>query len=88
MKVPKFLKCKDKNEVLCDHNEYCPVYLSYLGKYGENSEKVKLCKNPNVHYCKKYNLINESEWVKLSIEEKLKIIEDMELLKYIKKRED
>lgn len=78
----------NNEDTTCGQSEHCPIYLSYLGKYGENSEEIKLCKNSNVHYCKKYNLINESEWVKLSIDEKMKIIEDMELLKFIKKRED
>ena len=78
--------CKKEKKVECDHNEYCPIYLSYLGEYGESSKEVKYCKNSNVKYCTKYNLINDKNWTKISTEEKLEIIKDMDLLKYINKR--
>lgn len=44
---------KSKKEVLCDQSEHCPIYLSYLGKYGKDSEEIKICKNPNKVYCRK-----------------------------------
>jgi hypothetical protein len=28
----------------CKHDEYCPLYLSYLG---ENLDELKYCKNSN-----------------------------------------
>jgi hypothetical protein len=73
-------------EIDCDHNEYCPIYLSYLGEYGNNSEKIKYCKNSNVHFCKKYNLINDTLWNKMNKEEKLKLLKDMNLINFIKNR--
>lgn len=33
---------KGKKEVICDHSEHCPIYLSYLGKYGEDSNEIKM----------------------------------------------
>ena len=79
---------KHKKDDTCDQSEHCPIYLAYLGKYGENSEEIKMCKNPSVHYCKKYNLINPTEWDKLTVEEKLKLVKDMEILNFIKKKND
>jgi len=79
---------KPEIETACDQNEHCPLYLAYLGKYGENSEEIKMCKNANVHFCTKYSLINPNEWTDLSTDEKLKVVEDMQLINYIKKKED
>ena len=70
----------------CAHDEHCPIYLSYLGKYGEHSEEVKLCKNPNTQYCKKYQLINQTDWEQMTIEEKLKVVKDMNIIEYIDKK--
>lgn len=77
---------KGKKEVICDHSEHCPIYLSYLGKYGEDSKEIKMCKNPNKVYCRKYNLIDQNEWNKMSTDEKIKLIKDMDLIKYIDKK--
>lgn len=66
----------------CKHDEYCPLYLSYLG---ENIDDTKYCKNSNNQYCTKYRLLNEDEWKKLPKEEKLNIIQKMNLFNFIKK---
>lgn len=39
----------------CKHDEYCPLYLSYLG---ENIDDLKYCRNSNNQYCTKYRLLN------------------------------
>lgn len=66
----------------CKHDEYCPLYLSFLG---ENNEDIKYCKNSNNQYCIKYRLINDDdEWKKLPKDEKLKIIQKINLINFIK----
>jgi len=75
-----------KKEIECDQDTYCPIYLSYLGKYGDNNDETKHCKNKNKHYCKKYRLIDETEWKKLSDAEKMKIVIDMHLIDFIDKK--
>lgn len=77
---------KGKKEVICDQSEHCPIYLAYLGKYGENSKEVKICKNPNKIYCRKYNLIDQNEWNKMGIKDKINLVKEMDLLKYIDKK--
>lgn len=80
-KIMNFLRGKKE----CDHSEHCPIYLSYLGEYGKNSKKVKYCKNKNNKYCTKYKLVDQNEWSKSSLEEKLKIIKEMNLVKFLNK---
>ena len=77
-KINIFKKTKE-----CKQDEYCPIYLSYLGKYEDYSEEIKLCKNPNKQYCKKYRLIDQTEWKKLETEEKIKIVKDMCLIEFV-----
>jgi len=74
-----------KNETLCEHDEHCPIYLSYLGKYNEGSPQLNNCKNANVQFCKKYRLYNEDEWKKLNKVDKMKIIKDMYLIDFVEK---
>lgn len=81
--ILSLFKTNDDKE--CKNDEYCPLYLSYLDKYNANSKKIKYCKNPNTQFCKKYNLINNSEWSKLNKDEKIKIIRDMDLIDFIDK---
>ena len=76
---------RKEEKVECDQDEHCPIYLSYLGEYGKDSKKIKHCKNPTQHYCKKHNLIDQTSWSKISTEEKLNVIKDMNLFKYINK---
>jgi len=78
-----FNKISKRIEVECDEDEYCPIYLSYLGKYGKDSKEIKFCKNPNVHYCKKYNLIDQTSWHEMTKEEKMKLLEEINLIKYL-----
>jgi hypothetical protein len=87
MKIIDLFK-KTEKKIACDQNEHCPLYLAYLGKYGKDSDEIKYCKNSNAHFCTKYSLINPNEWEKLSTDKKLKVVEDMQLINYIKKRED
>ena len=75
-----------KKQKECKQDEYCPIYLSYLGKYGEHSKEVKLCKNPNKQYCTKYRLVDQTEWKKMSLEQKYKTIIDMGLIEFIDKK--
>jgi len=77
---------KRKKDIVCDQSEHCPIYLEYLGKYGENSEEIKMCKNSNKKYCKKYNLIDQNVWNKIGIKEKINLIKKMDFLKYIHKK--
>ena len=85
MKIPNFLlNFFNKKEIECEQDEHCPIYLSYLGEYGKN-DKIKHCKNPNKHFCKKHNLIDQTAWNKMSTEEKIKLVKDMDLIKYIHK---
>ena len=65
----------------CKHDEYCPIYLSYLG---EKSEHIKYCKNSNNYYCTKYRLLNDDEWKCLPKDEKMNIIKKINLFKFIK----
>jgi len=74
------------NNIECEQSEYCPIYLSYLGKYGEHSEEIKMCKNPNVQYCKKYDLISQTEWNNMTKEEKLKLVENVGIIKFIDRK--
>jgi hypothetical protein len=77
---------KDKqDEKDCKHDEYCPIYLSYLDKYNSTSSKLKYCKNSNKQYCTKYRLLDQTEWKKLNEEEKLNIIKEMHLIEFIDK---
>jgi hypothetical protein len=82
----KIIKLFIKEEKNCELNEYCPIYLSYLDKYGVNSKEIKKCKNSNKIYCTKYNLINQTNWNKMTKEEKLKVIRDMNLIEFIDKK--
>ena len=75
-----------KKKVTCEKSGNCPIYLAYLGKYGENSTEVQYCKNPKVQFCKKYNITEPTDWKKLSKVEKMKIIRDMNLLNFVKKK--
>lgn len=75
-----------KKNASCDKNENCPIYLAYLGKYDENSDEIKSCKNPKIKYCKKYNITEPTDWKNLSKVEKMKIIRDMNLLNFIEKK--
>lgn len=87
MKILKYLlSFFTKKEVDCEQDEHCPIYLSYLGEYGKNSEEIKHCKNPNIQYCKKHNLISQTEWNKMTREEKIKLVKDMNIIKYIDKK--
>ena len=81
-----FKKEKNKQEEYCDQDEYCPIYLSYLGKYGENSKEIKYCKNPNKHYCEKYRLVDQTEWKKMNTDEKMKLVKDINLIEFINKK--
>lgn len=83
MNIFNFFKKKKKE---CKHDEYCPIYLSYVNKYGENSKEVKHCKNSNKQYCTKYRLIDETEWKKTGYDEKIKIVKDMKLIEFIDKK--
>ena len=65
---------QSKKQTPCEKNDSCPIYLAYLGKYGENSNEIKYCKNPKIQYCKKYNVIEPKDWKNLSKVEKMKII--------------
>lgn len=67
----------NNNNKICEHNEYCSIYLSYLGKYGENSEEVKYCKNSNDQFCTKYSLVDPEEWEKMTQGEKLDLIKKL-----------
>lgn len=80
------MKIFPKKEKMCEHDEYCPIYLSYALKYGDESPEVKICKNSNKQYCIKYRLIEESEWKKISKEEKLKVITKMNLIDFIDRK--
>ena len=51
-----------KKDTPCEKNDNCPIYLAYLGKYGENSDEIKECKNPKVQFCKKYNITEATDW--------------------------
>ena len=75
-----------KGKVDCANDEHCPIYLSYLGKYGKDSEETYYCKNKNKQYCKKYRLIDETEWKKMNESEKMKVIIDMNLIEFIDKK--
>lgn len=48
-------------------------------------KKLNIVKIKNKQYCKKYNLVNQNEWYKMSFDEKLKIIKDMDLIKFLDK---
>ena len=79
---------ESNKEVECDQDDVCPIYLSYLGKYGTDSKEIKHCKNPNVHYCRKYNLVDQNQWNNATKEERMKLVEEMNLLKFIEKKND
>jgi len=64
----------DDKEVKCEQAEYCPTYLAYLGKYGEGSKEIKMCRNSNSDYCTKYNLINQTKWAGLTTDDKVKLV--------------
>ena len=80
MKIFDYFKKKkpvEDTEVKCEQSEYCPTYLAYLGVYGENSKEIKLCKNSNSEYCTKYHLINQTKWINMTEEERMKLIKDV-----------
>jgi len=81
----KKLFIKEKH-VECKTDEYCPIYLSYVSKYGEKSPEVKLCKNPNKQYCTKYRLVDKTKWKTISKEEKLDIIKEMHLIDFVENK--
>jgi len=86
IKIKKILSIFNKKKN-CEHDEYCPIYLSYLSKYKDNKhKKLKYCKNSNVQYCKKYKLLNEDNWKKLDTKERLKIIKETELINFLEKK--
>jgi len=64
-----------KNKI-CEHNEYCVTYLSYIGKCEYDIKGIYKCNNNKI-FCTKYNLINLTEWKKMNKVEKLQLIEDM-----------
>jgi len=70
-------------EVKCEQSEYCPTYLAYLGKYGESSKELKICKNSDSKYCTKYHLINQTKWAGLTTEEKIKLVKEVVIKKNI-----
>jgi len=67
----------EPTEVECSQAEYCPTYLAYLGKYGEGSKEIKICKNSDSGYCTKYHLINQYKWNELTDEEKIKLVKNI-----------
>jgi len=80
-----FLKLKKKPKE-CLHDEYCPIYLAFLGKYSENNpEKLKYCKNSEGQYCTKYRLVAGKDWKKMKIEKRLQFIKDLQLIEFIEK---
>lgn len=79
---------KKNKQILCEKSDNCPIFLAYLGKYGEDSEEIQHCKNPNVQYCKKYNVNKPSDWKELSKVEKMIIIRDMNLLNFVEKKKN
>jgi hypothetical protein len=73
-----------ENEKECKHDEYCPIYLSYLGEYkNENDKHLKTCKNPNKQYCTKYRLVDQTKWKTLTKEEKMEILKEMQLFNFV-----
>lgn len=67
----------NKNKTLCEQNEYCSIYLSYLGKYGKDSEEIKFCKNENDSFCSKYGLVDQNDWDNMNSDEKLELIKKL-----------
>jgi len=76
MKLFNWFK-KKPIHIECDQYEYCPTYLAYLGKYGKDSDEIKLCKNSESKYCTKYHLINQTKWIDMTEEERMKLIKDV-----------
>jgi hypothetical protein len=81
----KFFNLFKKEKKDCKHDEYCPIYLSYLDKYNLTLSKLKYCKNSNKQYCTKYRLIDQTEWKKMSKDEKINIIRKMHLIEFVDK---
>lgn len=77
-----------KKDNSCKEDVYCPIYLSYLGKYGKNSKKIKKCKNKYTHYCQKYNLIDKDKWNTISKEEKIKLLKEINFHDFIEKNKN
>ena len=75
-----------KKKKICKTDEYCPIYLSYLDKYKENSKEIKYCKNPDKQYCSKYRLIDQTEWKNMSKEEKITLVKKISLIDFIDKQ--
>lgn len=77
----KEIKIEEKE---CKHDEYCPIYLSYLGEYNDKNDKhIKTCKNSNKQYCNKYRLIDQTKWKTLTKDEKMEILKEMQLFNFV-----
>ena len=76
--LEKLRKIFKKEDVDCELEGHCPIYLSYLGK-GVNEKNITHCNKANKLYCKKHRLVDIEKWEKLSIEEKLRVINDMDI---------
>jgi len=76
--IDKIIDTFKKKDNDCKEDEYCPIYLSYLGKFGDKSKEIKKCKHSNTHYCQKYNLINQEKWSNMTKEEKIKLLKDID----------
>lgn len=83
-KIIKKISSLFKKDNDCKEDEYCPIYLSYLGKYGKDSKKIKKCKNKYTHYCQKYNLIDKDKWYSISNEEKIKLLKEINFQEFLK----
>ena len=68
-------------------DEYCPIYLGYLGKY-RDYDKIKYCKNSNEHYCEKYKLIAPDSWKRISKEDRLKFLQNIHLIDFVENIKD
>jgi len=74
--VSKIFKKKD---IECELEEHCPIYLSYLG-VNKDSKEIAHCKNANKLYCRKYRLVDTKKWENLSVDKKLEVIKDMDII--------
>ena len=78
-------KAHTKPQKECLLDEYCPIYLAYLGKYEKD---LKFCKNTNEHYCTKYRLIAPDAWVNMTKDERKDVMKDLKLIEFIENIKD
>ena len=86
-KILLFLGIK-KKPTECLNDEYCPVYLAYLGKYPNEPSKVKYCKNSKGQYCTKYRLLADEDWKKMKIEKRIQYLKDLQIIDFIENIKD